>query len=71
MNAFITAIKRAVRTPSAHELAVQELQEAHRQLLAAESGREWADSMVSYHQARIARLTERLEGGMACATPTP
>lgn len=48
------------RTPSADELAVRELQEAQRELLKAESGREYADSLVTYHKARITRLTARV-----------
>lgn len=48
------------RTPSADELAVRELQEAQRELLKAESGREYADSLVRYHTARISRLTARV-----------
>ena len=48
------------RTPSADELAVRELQEAQRELLKAESGKEYAESLCTYHKARIARLTARI-----------
>jgi len=48
------------RTPSADELAVRELQEAQRELLKAQSGKEYAESLCQYHQARIRRLTARV-----------
>ena len=60
MTAFINAIKRALRTPSAQELAVQELAEAKRQLLSALTARDYATAMVKYHSDRITRL----EGGV-------
>lgn len=44
------------RTPSPAALAVAELDEAQRQLLAARSALEYASAMSSYHEARIARL---------------
>lgn len=56
---FINAIKRALRTPTAAELAVQELAEAKRQLLSALTAKDYATAMVQYHSDRIARL----EGG--------
>ena len=44
------------RRPSALRLAVAELEDAKRELLAASSAREYAQAMVQYHEARIARL---------------
>lgn len=46
------------RPPSVEELKARELQDARRKLLEAQSGREFAEAMCSYHAARI----ERLEG---------
>lgn len=46
--------------PSAETLALRELEEAKRKLLDAQSGREYADSMCKYHEARIKRLTTYL-----------
>lgn len=43
--------------PSAEALALRELENAKRQLLEAQSGREYAESMCKYHEARIKRLT--------------
>ena len=50
-------------TPSAEVLALRELEAARRSLLEAQSAREYADSMVKYHDARIARLSKYLTGG--------
>lgn len=46
--------------PSAEVLALRELEEAKRKLLDAQTGREYADSMCKYHEARIERLTTYL-----------
>jgi hypothetical protein len=45
------------RLPSAESLALRELEEAKRKLLDAQTGREYAESMCRYHEARIKRLT--------------
>ena len=43
--------------------AQRELEEAKRSYLEACTGREYAEAMVSYHQARIDRLSEFLTKG--------
>ena len=57
---FIEKLKTTYLTPSAEVIAVRELDEAKRSLLEAQSGREYADSMCKYHEARIKRLTAYL-----------
>lgn len=57
---LIHYIKNAYKTPSAETIALRELEDAKRQLLEAQSGREYADSMCKYHEARIKRLTAYL-----------
>jgi hypothetical protein len=47
--------------PSADVLAVVELEEARRQLLAAQSALEYAASMVDYNTNRVARLEQRVK----------
>lgn len=49
------------RPPTVHSLAEKELYEAHRSLLQAQAGLEWAQAMVTYHQTRINRLNTYLE----------
>jgi len=56
-------VKKLYVPPGAEVLAAQELEAARRSLLEAQSAREYADSMVKYHDARIARLTKYLTGG--------
>ena len=51
-------IKKLVRLPSAESLALQEYEHARRSLLEAQSAREYAEAMVSYHQKRIDRLVK-------------
>lgn len=53
-------IKNAYVNPSPEALALRELENAKRSLLEAQSGREYADSMCKYHEARIKRLTAYL-----------
>lgn len=57
---LIEKLKAMYLTPSAEVIAVRELDEAKRSLLEAQSGREYADSMCKYHEARIKRLTTYL-----------
>lgn len=56
----INWLKNVYTVPSAEVLALRELENAKRQLLEAQSGREYADSMCKYHEARIKRLTTYL-----------
>lgn len=53
-------IKNTYVNPSPEALALRELENAKRSLLEAQSGREYADSMCKYHEARIKRLTAYL-----------
>lgn len=54
-------LKKLFRPPSAHELAVQELEEAERQLLLAHTQQEYAASMIAYNTTRVERLREFLK----------
>lgn len=47
--------------PSPRALAVQELEDAQRELLQAQSGKEYSMSIEAYNAARVARLTEYLK----------
>ena len=49
------------RKPSPQEMMARELTEAKHGLLEAQTGRDYAESMVAYHTARIDRLREMLE----------
>lgn len=62
MNNLIEYIKHLWSTPSAEVIAIRELEEAKRKLLEAQTGREYADSMCKYHEARIKRLTTYVRG---------
>lgn len=53
-------IRRLCGNISHAELMQRELDQAHRSLLEAHSAREYAESMVAYHQARIERLSVAL-----------
>lgn len=44
------------RTPAALEIAARELAQAERALLEAQSAKEYADAMCTYHSDRIDRL---------------
>lgn len=44
------------RTPTALEMASKELAQAERSLLEAQTAREYADAMATYHAERIDRL---------------
>ena len=50
-------VKNIYVTPSAEVIALRELEESKRRLLDAQTGREYADSMCKFHEAKIKRLT--------------
>jgi hypothetical protein len=58
---MIDKLKDYFRLPSANELAVKELEMAHRKLLVALSAQEYAKRMCDYHSDRIKRLTAYLK----------
>jgi len=49
------------RDPSPEEMIARELDQARRGLLEAQTGRDYANAMVQYHEARIDRLRSQLE----------
>jgi len=55
---MIKVILNALRKPSAQTIAAQELEEAKRDLLLAQSAAEYATQISQYHLARIKRLSE-------------
>lgn len=59
-DSVINWFKNTYSTPSAEVLALRELEEARRKLLEAQTGKEYAESMCKYHEARIKRLTTYL-----------
>jgi hypothetical protein len=62
MNAAREFLAGLFRPASPEVLAARELDEARRQLLAAESAAEYADAMCAYHRSRIERLQRYLKG---------
>jgi hypothetical protein len=58
---MITTIKRLLATPTPLEMAANELVEAQRSKLEAESALDYAFSMVDYNNQRIERLRVRLD----------
>lgn len=55
-------MKDYFRTPTADELAAKELEEAKRELLRELSNQDYINRIVQYHEDRIKRLTEYLNG---------
>jgi hypothetical protein len=51
------------RKPSAEILAQRELEDAKRELLAAQAGLEYCTAMVDYHVSRIQRLSAMVKEG--------
>lgn len=58
-------LEKLMQKPSEFELVVREVNEAKRQRLAAQTGRDYAEAMVKYHDARIERLETYMEA-MRC-----
>jgi arsenate reductase-like glutaredoxin family protein len=53
-------IREMIRAKTIHEVIAKELREAHLKKLEAESGVEYAMSVVEYNEQRIRRLEKRL-----------
>lgn len=48
---------RLLTSPKLEDLQRKELESAQKELLAAQTARDYAEAMCSYHQARIDRLS--------------
>ena len=57
---MIFNLQKIWTTPSAEALALRELEDAKRNLLQAQTAREYAESMCKYREAQIKRLTAYL-----------
>jgi len=53
-------LEQPFKKPAPLQLIAQELADAHLELLTAETGVEYAQSIVDYNKARITRLNSRL-----------
>jgi hypothetical protein len=58
-------LKSIFSAPSAETIALRELEESRREILAAQSAREYADSLCRYHDAKIKRLSAYLRDAHA------
>ena len=58
---FLNWIKRMYTPATCEELMARELDAARRDLLLAETARDYAESMVLYNKQRIERLTTALK----------
>ena len=59
-EAIIRFIREMLRAKTIREVIAKELREAHLKKLEAESGVEYAMSVVEYNEQRIKRLEKRL-----------
>jgi hypothetical protein len=59
---MIEKLKEFFRTPDANALAQRELEEARRELLRSMSAQDYFNRIVQYHEDRIKRLSEYLNG---------
>ena len=57
---MIAAFRRVFRRITPAEVAARELAEAELSMLQAQTAREYAESVMSYNQARITRLRKYL-----------
>jgi len=59
-DTFGKVMREVTRTKTIREIIAAELREAHKKKLEAESGVEYARSIVQYNEQRIQRLQKRL-----------
>lgn len=60
----INFIKSIYAAPSPETLALRELEESRRELLAAQTSQEYSAKMVEFHSGKIKRLTKFLKDTM-------
>lgn len=53
---LLNTLKRAMRRLTPAEVAAKELADAELELLAAQTGREYAQALIDYNEARCKRL---------------
>ena len=61
MHKLLELMKEPFKKPSPLELIAQQLATAHIDLLQAEQGVDYANSIVSYNKTVISRLNERIK----------
>lgn len=61
MEKLLTLLKEPFKKPTPLELIAKQLATAHIELLEAEQGVDYANSIVEYNKAVIARLNARIE----------
>ena len=61
LNKLKEQMKSIFKTPTAVELAIDELAEAKRELLRSQTALDYSKHMVNYHTDRIIRLSEYIE----------
>ena len=61
MEKLLTLMKEPFKKPTPLELIAKQLATAHLELLEAEQGVDYANSIVEYNRAVIARLNARIE----------
>ena len=61
---MIGQLKKLWATPSAETIALRELEQSRRELLAAHTQAEYSAKLVEFHKAKIKRLTLFLSGTM-------
>jgi len=61
MEKLLTLLKEPFKKPTPLELIAKQLATAHIELLEAEQGVDYANSIVEYNKAVIARLNTRIE----------
>jgi hypothetical protein len=62
MNNLIEKIKALYAPPTAETLALRELEQSRRDLLAAQTQQEYSSKMVEFHKVKIKRLTAFVKG---------
>jgi hypothetical protein len=60
MNKLLALLREPFKKPTPLEVIAAELADAHLAKLEAETGVEYAQSIVDYNMARIKRLNERM-----------
>jgi hypothetical protein len=61
MKKLLVLLREPFKKPTPLEMIAQQLADAHLELLQAEQGVDYANSIVSYNKTVIARLNERIQ----------
>lgn len=68
---LLAMLRESLRMPSPEMMAMQELEQAKRELLQMQTAKDYSSRMVEYNQDRVRRLTAHLQKNIPTVNEAP